>query len=85
MKGNPISTLTPCYSFHIGEVIQIWLARLMWSLRNISHTVIESTTKVCFPTSDEFALLSGPYWLFNSVGIWLFFMLVLLMLLQKED
>ena len=29
MKGNPISTFQPCYSFHIGEVIQIWLARLM--------------------------------------------------------
>ena len=39
MKGNPISTLPPCYSFHIGEVIQIWLARLMWSLRNISHKI----------------------------------------------
>ena len=36
MKGNPISTFPPCYSFHIFEVIQIWLARLMWSLRNIS-------------------------------------------------
>ena len=39
MKINPISTFPPCYSFHIGEVIQIWLARLMWSLRNISHMV----------------------------------------------
>ena len=29
MKGNPISTFPPCYSFHIGEVIQTWLARLM--------------------------------------------------------
>ena len=31
MKGNPISTFPPFYSFHIGEVIQIW------PLKNISH------------------------------------------------
>ena len=36
MKGNPISTFPPCFSFHIGEVILIGLARLMGSLRNIS-------------------------------------------------
>ena len=43
MKGNPISIFPPCYSFHIGEVIQIWLARLMWSLRNISHILLVVT------------------------------------------
>ena len=33
MKGNPISTFQPCSSFHIGEVIHTWLARLMrWDL-----------------------------------------------------
>ena len=33
MKSNPISTFPPYYPFHIGEVIQIWLARLMrWDL-----------------------------------------------------
>ena len=38
MKGNPISTF-PCYSFHIGEVIQIWLARLVgWDLGS-SHII----------------------------------------------
>ena len=29
IKSNPISTFPPYYPFHIGEVIQIWLARLM--------------------------------------------------------
>ena len=29
IEGNPISTLPPCSSFHIGEVIQTWLAGLM--------------------------------------------------------
>ena len=29
IKGNPIPTFPPCSSFHIGEVIQTWLARLM--------------------------------------------------------
>ena len=29
MKGNPINTFPPCSSFHIGEVIQTRLARLM--------------------------------------------------------
>ena len=40
MGDDPIP---PCYSFHIGEVIQIWLARLMWSLRNISHILLVVT------------------------------------------
>ena len=41
MKGNPIFTFPPCFPFHIGEVIQIWLARLMGSLGNISLTRIK--------------------------------------------
>ena len=46
MKGNPISTFSPCFSFHIGKVIQIWQARLMGSLRNISLTVVTVVTVV---------------------------------------
>ena len=42
MKGNPVSTFPPYYQFHIGEVIQIWLAGLMrWGLGS-SH--IQGTT-----------------------------------------
>ena len=41
IKGNSISTFPPCLSFHIGEVIQIWLARWMGSLRNIFLSYVE--------------------------------------------
>ena len=43
MKSNPISTFPPCSSFHIGEVIQTWLARLMrWDLDS-SHIQLYSS------------------------------------------
>ena len=39
MKGNLY--LPTFYSFHIAEVIQIWLARLMWSLKSITHNELD--------------------------------------------
>ena len=62
MKGNPVSTFPPYYPFHIGKVIQIWLARLIrWNLgsSHIALTAVPSKTehRILYPFSAFWTLL----------------------------
>ena len=80
MKGNSISTFPPCYSFHIGEVIQIWLARLMgWDLGSSRK---HSLTQWTCPT---LAQQTQSLCLYNSILINFIFPLIICVTKRNYD